>query len=161
MRREYIVGTIVLTALLTSCGLLLNAGITKLAFGCLPAGTPIDTPTGPVPIEKLHTGDLVIGYDGSPVTVSQIHQYQEDPSQARHLTVTFTNHSAVSLSPKHRIGGIPAGELRPGDSIEGNTVSEIRPLGGVFRSYDLLTGDRGYRIHGLPVDSMIEEMAGR
>ena len=38
-------------------------------------------------------------------------------------------------------------------------IVEIKWYDGVKRSYDLLTEDKGYRISGLPVDSMIEEMA--
>ena len=34
----------------------------------------------------------------------------------------------------------------------------VEKYGGVQRSYDLLTTDRGYRINGVPVNSMIEEM---
>lgn len=145
--------------LLSGCGLLLNAGITKLAFGCLPAGTRIDTPSGPVPVEELRTGDRVIGYYGSVTTVRQIHQYQEDPSRVRHLTVTFTNGSRISLSPRHRIGGVPAGRLGTGDRVGDHTVDRVHPLGNVSRSFDLLTNDPGYRIGGIPVNSMIEEMA--
>ena len=65
--------------LLTSCRMLGTAasvGMIKLRFGCLVEGTPIDTPTGPVAVENLNTGDLVIGYEGTPVVIQQVHQYQ-------------------------------------------------------------------------------------
>ncbi len=138
----------------------MNAGITKLTFGCLPEGTPIDTPRGPVPVEDVRAGDLVIGYRGVPVTVRQVHQYDEDPARTAHLTVSFSNGAKVSLSPRHRIGGTPAGRLQPGDRVGGHSVSDVRSLGEVDRSFDLLTDDPGYRIGGIPVNSMIEEMAG-
>ncbi len=51
--------------------------------------------------------------------------------------------------------------LKAGDRIGERTVSSVQSLEGVSRSFDLLTDDRGYRIHGIPVNSMIEEMAGR
>ena len=150
--------------LLSSCGLLGTAasvGMIKLRFGCLVEGSLIDTPSGPIPIEDLSTGDLVIGYQGSPVTVQQIHQYQEDPTRAQHLTITFSNGAELQLSPRHRIHGIPAGQLVQGDRIEGHQVTGTRPLRGVSRTFDLLTTDQGYQIHGIPVNSMIEEMAAQ
>lgn len=39
-------------------------------------------------------------------------------------------------------------------------MTRIESLGGVSRSFDLLTEDAGYRIAGIPVNSMISEMAG-
>ena len=38
-------------------------------------------------------------------------------------------------------------------------VLNKKVYGGVEFSYDLLTEDLGYRIDGIPVNSMIEEMA--
>lgn len=148
--------------MLVGCGLLgpaIGAGMIKLQFGCLPEGTLVDTPQGAVPVECLKAGSKVIGYDGTEVIVRQLHQYQEDVSQTRHLTVEFQGGAKVSLSPKHRIGGIPACELRPGDRVAGRVVSRIVPLGGVLRSFDLLTDDAGYQIQGIPVNSMIGEMS--
>jgi len=59
-----------------------------------------------------------------------------------------------------RVRRVPAGCLDPGDTPGGHLVSGIRPLVGVTRSFDILTEDRGYRIHGVPVNSMIREMEG-
>ena len=149
---------------LGSCSLIGTAasvGMLKLQFGCLVEGTPIDTPSGPVPVELLAAGDLVTGYDGTPVRVRQVHQYQEDPAATRHLAVHFVGGGEIRLSARHRICGIPAGDLEPGEELGGRVVARIRPLAGVSRSFDLLTDDAGYRIHGIPVNSMIAEMAGR
>lgn len=153
--------TLVITLLLPSCNLLLGLGMAKLQFGCLPEGTLIDTAAGPVRIEDLKTGDTVIGFGGDPVRISQIHQYQENPATSRYVTVHFANGAAVSASPRHRIDGIRAGDLKAGDHCGSQTVSRVEELRGVSRSFDLLTGDVGYRIAGIPVNSMIEEMLGR
>lgn len=131
----------------------------KLRFGCLAEGTRIDTPTGPVAVGKLKTDDLVIGFGGEPVAVLQIHQYPEDAAASRHLTVNFADGAEIQLSRRHRINGTPAGQLEPGDRINGHLVTGVSSLSGVSRSFDLLTEDQGYRIHGIPVNSMIEEMA--
>ena len=163
-RIAFLITVVLGTLVMSNCGLFgvaASAGLIKLQFGCLPEGTLIDTPTGPVPVETLSTGDRVIGFDGSPVVIRQLHQYQEDPSTTSHLVVRFDNAAEVSLSPRHRIGGIPARDLAPGDTIAGHVVTEVRALPDVSRSFDLLTDDKGYRIGGIPVNSMIEEMAGR
>ncbi len=149
---------------LPSCRLIgtaLGLGMVKLQFGCLPQGTRIDTPEGPVRIETLKTGDTVIGFTGSRVKVSQIHQYQEDPATSRYLTIHFADNSQVSLSLKHRIDGIPAKDLKLGDTCGSHVVTRIENRKGVSRSFDLLTSDSGYRISGIPVNSMIEEMMRR
>ena len=143
-----------------SCSLL-NLGLLKLRFGCLPEGSKIDTAAGPVKIENLKAGDRITGFLGSQVSISQIHQYREDPATSRYLTISFSNGSHVSASPRHRIDGTPAGELKIGDRCGGEVVTGIDVLPGVSRSFDLLTEDAGYRVGGIPVNSMIEEMLGR
>jgi len=147
--------------LATSCslfGLAASAGLIKLQFGCLVEGEEIDTPTGPVPVEMIAAGDLVIGYDGTPVMVLRVDAYAEDPTRTGHLAVFLSNGGQIHLSPRHRIMGLPAGGIDAGDKLHDQVVTAIRPLGGVSRSYDLLTEDRGYRVHGVPVNSMIREM---
>jgi superfamily II DNA or RNA helicase len=42
---------------------------------CFPAGTPVDTPNGPVPIEMLKTGDLINTSSG-PLPISNTFQHQ-------------------------------------------------------------------------------------
>jgi hypothetical protein len=155
------VAALVFALLLPSCNLLLGLGMAKLQFGCLPEGSLIDTPSGPVKIEDLKSGDTVTGFSGEPVCISQIHQYQENPATSRYLTVHFANGSVVSASPRHRIDSIRAVDLKAGDPCGSQTVSRVDELRGVSRSFDLLTGDAGYRIAGIPVNSMIEEMLGR
>lgn len=150
--------------LISSCNLIgtaLGLGLAKLQFGCIPQGSLIDTDEGPVEIESLKSGDVVTGFLGSPVRVTQIHQYLEDPATSSYLTIHFASGSVVSTSPRHRIAGIPAFELDPGERCGSEVVSRIETLRGVSRSFDLLTEDPGYRISGIPVNSMIEEMLGR
>jgi hypothetical protein len=160
--RLFTVGLLAL--LLPACSMLgpvLSLGMVKLQFGCLPEGTCIDTANGPVPVEELQSGDFVTGFSGQPVKISQIHQYAEDPATSRYLMVRFENGTVVSASPRHRICGRPASTLQPGDRCDGVTVTAVESIAGVSRSFDLLTGDAGYRIGGIPVNSMIEEMSGR
>ena len=160
---------LLLTAGLTGCSLIGGligtalpfAGL-KLYFACIPEHTPVDTPTGPRPIEKLEAGDSVIGFTGKPVRILQKHSYLEDP-QTVFLHITFADGAAVDLCGMHRIAGIRAREIQIGQTIAGRKVTGLESRRGETHSYDLLTEDAGYQIHGVPVNSMIEEMyaAGR
>jgi len=129
----------------------------KLAFSCLPEGTTVDTPAGPRAIERLQAGDLVTGYSGKPVRILQKHCYLESPA-TRFLRIGFDNDATVDLCEMHRLAGIRSRNLRLDQTVAGRTIASIEPHCGVTRSYDLLTEDAGYRINGLPVNSMIEEM---
>jgi hypothetical protein len=58
----------------------------------------------------------------------------------------------------HRLAGIRAREIQIGQTIAGRKVTSLESWQGETHSYDLLTEDAGYQIHGVPVNSMIEEM---
>ncbi len=161
-RHLALLGLVAATVLLSGCGLLnlgIQAASVKLKFGCIPEGALVDTPSGSLPLETLRAGDLVIGLSGEPVRILQKHEYVEDPATSEYLMVEFATGERVTLSNLHRIDGIRAADLHPGDAIAGRIVVRSTRHRGVERSYDLLTEDGGYRIDGLPVNSMIEEMA--
>lgn len=132
------------------------AGI-KLSFACIPGHTLVDTPTGPRRVERLEAGDAVTGFTGREVRVLQKHSYMEDP-QTVFLHISFDDGASVDLCGMHRVDGIRARDIRTGQSIAGRTVTGITSRSGETRSFDLLTEDAGYQIHGIPVNSMIEEM---
>ena len=163
-----IVSTILLAFSLSTSSCALIGGVirtaaslipAKLALSCLPEGTAIDTPNGPKAVEDLVAGDLVIGFEGAPVKILQVHNYLEDSTLERFRTVEFTNGAKVDLCDKHRIQGVRAEELATGSSLEsGEIVHSVTIYGGVERSYDILTEDAGYQINSIPVNSMIEEL---
>lgn len=132
------------------------AGV-KLYFACIPERTLIDTPAGPKAIEKVEAGDWVVGFRGQAVRVLQKHAYLES-TNTTFLKMTFASGAAVDLCGMHRIDGIRAREVRIGQEVAGDRVVKIELRTGESRSYDLLTEDAGYRINGIPVNSMIEEM---
>jgi hypothetical protein len=149
---------------LPSCSLIgtaLGLGLAKLQVGCLPEGSLIETVRGPVKIESLKSGDFVQGFNGSSVQITQIHQYREDPDTSRYLAISFDNGTTISASPRHRINHIPASQLVVGDCCDSHLVTRIESIHGISRSFDLLTEDAGYRIGGIPVNSMIEELMGK
>ena len=126
---------------------------------CIPKGTTIDMADGSkVPIEKIEAGDLVIGMDGKEVEVQQVHQYKQTP-YAKFVTITFDNGSKVNCSHDHMINEKRARDYTYHDKIGSRKVTSIVFYMGVERSYDLITETGGYRIEGIPVNTMIPEMA--
>ena len=91
--------------------------------------------------------------------VLQVHQYKEDPEPARFATVTFDDGSMVNCCDKHRISNKRAEDYKLQDNVGNRKVTNINWYNGVNRSYDLLTATGGYRINGVPVNTMIPEMA--
>ncbi len=153
-----------MTAIICGCNLLgglVGAALpyagAKLYFACIPEHTPVDTPSGPQPIEAVEAGDWVIGFCGKPVRILQKHAYLEDP-ETIFLRIAFGDGATVELCGMHRLAGIRARDIRVGQTIAGRKVSELVSRRGETHSYDLLTEDAGYQINGVPVNSMIEEM---
>ena len=140
-------------------GDLIGAGATIAAAkvgttgACLPKGVFIDTPDGKKLIEDINAGDVVIGYSGKPVLVVQKHCYMQNPEDTYYkVKVKHNGHvGLVNVGSWHRIVGIRASK------ISENVISK-EPYTGVKFSYDLLTEDLGYRIDGIPVNSMIDEL---
>jgi hypothetical protein len=132
----------------------------KVFFACIPEGELIDTPEGQVAIEDIRSGDSVIGFSGKPVKVLIKHEYAENPEAERFHRFYLDNGENFSVCDMHRIEGERSMEYNVGNSFKGGEVIEvIEVYGGVTRSYDLLTEDVGYRMSGVSVNSMIEELA--
>ena len=133
---------------------------TKVLFKCIPEGELIDTPEGQVAIEDIRSGDSVIGFSGNPVKVLIKHEYAEDPEAERFHRFYLDNGEDFSVCDMHRVEGEHSMDYNVGNSFKGGEVIEaIEVYGGVNRSYDLLTEDVGYRMSGVSVNSMIEELA--
>ena len=135
-------------------------GGAKLFMMCIPEGTKIDTPKGSIKIEDLRAGDIVNGYGEKPVAIMQKHEYKERPESKRFLKIYFDNGDTIDLCDMHKIKDKISQEYEVGDLINGKKIVNIKWYKDVIRSYDLLTEDKGYRISGIPVNSMVEEMIG-
>ena len=131
----------------------------KMAFGCIPEGTTIDLTDGGIAVEDLKVGMKIKGWHGGETEILQVHQYKEDPAPHRFYHIEFDNGGAVDVSALHRIYGKRAKDFKVGDKVQSHKITSITKYNGVKVSYDLLTRDVGYRIGGIPVDSMIGEMA--
>jgi len=100
--------------------------------GCVEQGTTILTPAGPVAIEQLKTGGIVLGASGFsvvPVTIRSIMQVQ--PDEYYELTA---NNATLRLTAEHPVeiaSGVfrMASHLRQGDAVilheSGRTVSGV------------------------------------
>ena len=136
-----------------------TAASVKMAFGCIPEGTSIDLTDGEIAIEDLKVGMKIRGWHGGETEVLQVHQYKEDPTTHRFYHIKFDNGGAVDVSALHKIYNKRAMDFKIGDEVQSHKITSITKYNGVEVSYDLLTRDVGYRIGGIPVDSMIGEMA--
>lgn len=132
----------------------------KLFKLCIPEGELIDTPEGQMAIEDIRSGDSVIGFSGKPVKVLIKHEYAENPEAKRFHRFYLDNGENFSVCDMHRIEGERSMDYYVGNSFKGGEVIEaIEVYGGVTRSYDLLTEDIGYRMSGVSVNSMIDELS--
>ena len=136
-----------------------TAATTKAMAMCLPPEAEIDTPNGSVDVADLKTGDEVIGFGGEVTTILQKHEYKEDPKVRRFLEITLDDGKELYLCDMHRIEGKRAQTFSIGDSIGGKVIEAIEWFDGVEISYDFLTSDAGYKMSGVSVNSMIEELA--
>ncbi len=88
-------------------------GITDTAFvtvssvPCFVAGTLIETSRGPVPVERLRPGDMVLTHDNGPQPLRWIGRRRVaatgDFAPIHIAAGTFGDHAALSVSPQHRI----------------------------------------------------------
>lgn len=137
--------------------LLKVGGTVKIAMACMPGYQAIDTPNGPVPIENLRGGDYVIGYDNTVKRIEQLCSYVENP-ETEFLKFALADGGSITVCGPHKILDIPAREWLVGSEMNGVQIVSITKVTGVTTSYDLMTNVGGYRIAGIPVNSMIPEM---
>ncbi len=99
---------------------------------CLPAGTPIRTPGGDVPIETLAVGDKLVGAAGSALTavgrISHIHRSETSGPRVR-VAVRHGPHVIELVATAHHI--VPA---------------RLVPIAGAHLVHLMHRADRGFRI---------------
>jgi hypothetical protein len=137
--------------------LLKVGGSVKIAMACMPGDQAIDTPNGPVPIQDLRGGDYVIGYDNTVKRIEQLCSYVEK-LETEFLKFALADGGSITVCGPHKILDIPAREWLVGSEMNGVPIVSITKVTGVTTSYDLMTDVGGYRIAGIPVNSMIPEM---
>jgi hypothetical protein len=138
-------------------GALGSVGVAKIFAACMPGNQCIDTPNGPKAVKDLKGGDIVIGYNGEEAFIVQACSWNQDPTRT-FLTITREDGSAFTVCDTHKILGIPAMEWAEGADMAGSRIKSIKASNGLLTSYDILTNQGGYRIAGVPVNSMIPEI---
>jgi hypothetical protein len=129
---------------------------------CLSVGTLIDTPTGPLPVERLRLGDPVWTLDSDGVRIAgTVIALGSTPAPVDHHVVRLrlADGRTVTASPGHPLlDGRPLGEIRTGDLIDGSRVIAadlIRYMGA--DTFDLVaSGPTGaYFAGGIPLGSTL------
>jgi hypothetical protein len=121
---------------------------------CLARGTPIDTPAGPVAVERLRLGDPIwtLTTDGRRVAGS-VSALGSTAAPADHVVVRLVleDGRAVTASPGHPLAdGRLIGDLRPGDAVDGSRVATaIRQPYASQDTFDLVSsGETGAYLAG-------------
>jgi hypothetical protein len=129
---------------------------------CLSVGTPIDTPVGPIAVEKLRLGDPVWTIDAGgrriPGTVIAIGSTQA-PNDHHVIHLQLGDGRSVTASPGHPLlDGRLLGDLRVGDVVDASPVVAIDSLPyGSGETFDLVaSGPTGaYFAGGIPLGSTL------
>ena len=130
---------------------------------CLDRLTTIDTPSGPIAVERLRLGDAVWTLDSSGRRVAgTVVALGSTPAPAGHhvIRMTLADGRTVSASPGHPLAdGRTLESLAIGDDVAGSAVvalESVRYEGG--ETFDLVvSGDTGmYFAGGIPLASTID-----
>jgi hypothetical protein len=133
---------------------------------CLVRGTLIDTPGGPVAVERLRVGDRIWTRDGSGrrvVGMVLAVGSMTAPTSHRVIRLELVDGRSLTASPGHPLAdGRTLGQLRVGDVVDGSAVVSLAWLpyaGG--RTWDVLvSGASGvYFVDGIPTASTIRPAA--
>ena len=134
---------------------------------CLAQGTLIDTPAGPVPVERLGLGDQIwtLTADGRRVAGSVI-ALGSTAASPGHVVVRLMLEDGrmVTASPGHPLAdGRLIGDLRVGDTVDGSRVSmALREPYSSTVTFDLVSsGEAGiYLAGGIPLGSTLVARSG-
>jgi hypothetical protein len=129
---------------------------------CLAQGTLIDTPAGPVPVERLRLGDPIwtLTTDGRRVA-GFVLALGSTAAPADHVVVRLVleDGRTVLASPGHPLAdGRLIGDLRPGDAVDGSVVAvAVRQAYASSDTFDLVSsGETGvYFAGGIPLGSTL------
>jgi hypothetical protein len=110
---------------------------------CLARGTPIDTPAGSIPVDRIRLGDAVWTLDGSGRRVAGMVIAVGStvaPASHRVIRLVLADGRTVTASPGHPLAdGRRLGSLALGDLVDGSAVVGLEsvPYGG-SETFDLV-----------------------
>jgi hypothetical protein len=139
-------GTIAVNGLITVTGT--TASINTCPI-CLAEGTLIDTPNGPVPVEKLQKGMTVYTQDLTGKKIAGVitaTASAQSPTLFQIIRIALNDGRVVSASPGHpTTDGRTIGELKVGDSLDGGIVAAVTAVPYSGYTFDILPdGGSGY-----------------
>ncbi|MEM7476247.1 MAG: Hint domain-containing protein [Planctomycetota bacterium] len=129
-----------------------------IAVGCFPAGTMIATPDGPVPIELIETGDLVLSSPSGVHEISRVTRVQRFRNRET-IRLRLENASSLEVTGTHPVftssGWRSASTLKPGDRVHGSggfvSVVGVAPS-GTHDVFDIeVAGSSEYFANGIRV----------
>jgi len=129
---------------------------------CLAEGTTIDTPAGPVAVERLRLGDAVWTLDASGRQVAgTVIALGSTPAPVGHevIRLALRDGRSVTASPGHPLGdGRELGDLRIGDLVDGSAVValDVLPYVGAETFDIVVSGPSGtYLAGGIPLGTTL------
>jgi hypothetical protein len=129
---------------------------------CLARGTAVETPAGPVAVERLRIGDAVWTMDeaGRRVEATVVALGRaEAPAGHRVVRLVLADGRTVTASPGHPLGdGRTLGDLHVGDLVDGSavTAADLVAYDGPWTFDIAVSGPTGlYLVDGIPLGSTL------
>ena len=109
---------------------------------CLAEGTLIDTPDGPVPVEKLQQGMMIYTQDDAGKKIAGVIMATasaQSPTSFQIIRIVLNDGRIVSASPGHpTTDGRTIGELKVGDTLDGGIIAAVTAVPYNGYTFDIL-----------------------
>ena len=130
---------------------------------CLAEGTLIDTPDGPVPVEKLQQGMMIYTQDDAGKKIAGVitaTASAQSPTSFQIIRIVLNDGRIVSASPGHpTTDGRTIGELKVGDTLDGGIVAAVTAVPYSGYTFDILPegGTGFYWANGILLKSTLAQ----
>ncbi len=128
---------------------------------CLAEGTLIDTPDGPVSVEKLRKGMTIYTQDVTGKKIAGVitaTASAQSPTAFQIIRIALNDGRSVSASPGHpTTDGRTIGELKVGDTLDGGIIVSVTAVPYSGYTFDILPdgGTGFYRANGILLKSTL------
>jgi hypothetical protein len=130
---------------------------------CLAEGTLIDTPDGPVPVEKLQQGMMIYTQDDAGKKIAGVIMATasaQSPTSFQIIRIVLNDGRLVSASPGHpTTDGRTIGELKVGDTLDGGIIAAVTAVPYSGYTFDILPegGTGFYWANGILLKSTLAQ----
>jgi hypothetical protein len=130
---------------------------------CLAEGTLIDTPDGPVPVEKLQQGMMIYTQDDAGKKIAGVitaTASAQSPTSFQIIRIVLNDGRLVSASPGHpTTDGRTIGELKVGDTLDGGIIAAVTAVPYSGYTFDILPegGTGFYWANGILLKSTLAQ----